>query len=243
MIGVVLVFLAFVLRHSLVDPVERITTAMVSAAQGNLQQQVPVLGRGELSLTASSFNQMTRELIATYSGLQQEQDKLSTIILSAREGMVVTDRKGQIALLNPAAERLLGKSAQQIRGEGFLSLFSNPEQLLDWIETPMDQQREPQMIDYNDRILSIYAARILGPEGEPMGSACLMRDITAEEKPEQQLRKLSETDNLTGLFNRRYLDQTLAYELKRHRRYRGPPAVLMMDMVTSIHPSSPHSSR
>ena len=45
-----------------------------------------------------------------------------------------------------------------------------------------------------------------------------------------RLATLSATDGLTGLANRRALDEALAREVARHRRYREPVAVVLLDL-------------
>ncbi len=218
------------IRRSVVEPISTVTGAMARAAEGDLNHKVPVLGRDELSHMAGSFNRMAEELTKTYSGLRNEQDKLSTIILSAREGMVVTDSEGRVVLMNPAAEMLLGKSMQQVRDEGFMNLVGDPHQVMRWLERTQDQVGEPEIVRYNERTLSVYAATIIAEDGQMVGSAALFRDITEEKRLEGELIKLSITDGLTGLFNRRHLDQTLDYEFARARRYSLPLSVFMCDV-------------
>jgi len=46
----------------------------------------------------------------------------------------------------------------------------------------------------------------------------------------EELKKLSTTDELTGMWNRRYLDEALAIELERARRYGTPLSLLMLDL-------------
>ncbi len=46
----------------------------------------------------------------------------------------------------------------------------------------------------------------------------------------ERLQQLALTDPLTGLFNRRALDQVLAHELLRHKRTQKPFAVMMIDV-------------
>ncbi|MCG7530014.1 sensor domain-containing diguanylate cyclase [Psychrobium sp. MM17-31] len=46
----------------------------------------------------------------------------------------------------------------------------------------------------------------------------------------RQLKALSQTDELTNLFNRRVLDRELSRELKRSKRYGGEFSLLMMDV-------------
>ncbi len=50
------------------------------------------------------------------------------------------------------------------------------------------------------------------------------------QKTLEEIRTLSLKDPLTGIFNRRYLDDRLPKELKRAYRYERPLSVLMMDI-------------
>ena len=224
-----LILTGLLIRRAVVRPIDTVTRAMVRAADGDLTQTVPVLGHDELSQMAFSFNHMTRQLMQTYTGLRNEQDKLATIILSAREGIVVTDSTGRVVLMNPSAETLLGKSMKRVVEEGFQSLIDDPEGLRTLLERD-PQIKEPETVHYNGRVLSIYAATIRTHQDSVVGSAALIRDITEEKRLEERLRRLSTTDGLTGLFNRRHLDESLAVELERARRYNAPLSILMFDV-------------
>ncbi len=49
-------------------------------------------------------------------------------------------------------------------------------------------------------------------------------------KKTEELRKLSITDPLTGIFNRRYLNRRLSEEITRYNRYKHPFSFMMLDM-------------
>ncbi|MBF0425449.1 MAG: diguanylate cyclase [Magnetococcales bacterium] len=216
------------IHRLVVVPVGRITRAMEEVAGGDMTHQVPVLGSEEFVRMARSFNLMSAEVEKSHKGLQNERDKLTTIILSAREGIIVTDQTGRVVLVNPAAERLLGKSAQDISEEGFVGLLDDPgymEGLLNSHDKVM-----PETVVYNSRVLQVYAATIRAVDGHPVGSAALLRDVTSEKRLEERLRQLSYTDGLTGLLNRRRLDEVLADEFDRAKRYHLELAVLLFDV-------------
>ncbi|MEH6626351.1 MAG: diguanylate cyclase [Motiliproteus sp.] len=225
LLGILAATTLFVTR-ALVNPIKSVTEAMAYAAKGNLDQSVPIYGHDEISHMANSFNTMTSELQTSYDGLEDEQDKLNTIIHSAREGIVVTNSEGQVVLTNPAAEEFLGKSAERITEEGFLNILDDSEAMLGYLDT---EGQEPVLLEYNDLILSVKVTRIWN-DGHLSGSSALLRDITEEKRFEQQLIKISTTDALTDLFNRRYLDKTLDTELQRARRYGHNLSVLMFDV-------------
>jgi len=229
MAGLFMVFIVIVtglmVKRTIVHPINRVTTAMSGVANGDLTMTVPVLGRDEISTMAKSFNRMSQELKSTHDGLEEERDKLSTLILSAHDGMVVTDRHGRIVLINPSAVEILKKSADDIFMDGFKHLFDDPQIMRraiaeeGYIEIRIDQ-----------RVLQILASTIRNHDQEIIGSAALIRDVTIEKNLQEKLTHLAISDSLTGLFNRRYLDTSLAKELDRCKRYRHEMSIVMFDV-------------
>lgn len=58
----------------------------------------------------------------------------------------------------------------------------------------------------------------------------IIRDISERKKFEEELRKLSITDELTQLYNRYFFLQTLQNEIARAKRYEHPLSLLMVDV-------------
>lgn len=59
----------------------------------------------------------------------------------------------------------------------------------------------------------------------------LVSSTTLElEEKNQQLEKLANKDGLTGLFNRRFFDETLVHRLKEHGRSKAPLTLILMDV-------------
>lgn len=67
---------------------------------------------------------------------------------------------------------------------------------------------------------------VFGPDGEVVGTAGIARDITLRKRYEQQVEFLARHDPLTGLFNRRHLEEEFDAFASRHRRF----AVLFLDL-------------
>jgi len=219
----------YVLGRSIVRPIESVTGAMMRISSGDFGSTVPFRGGGEIGRMAASFNLMTSNLKLGYDLLLREREKLTTIIEAAREAIVVTDAGNNIVLINSAATELLGKSDQQIRDEGFLKLLDDPE-LLQRLLHGLGKNGHTETISYRERKLLVSAASIDGDHGQLIGSAALIRDVTDEQRMMTELKHISITDALTEVFNRRYLDATLATEFDRVRRTGKPLSVLLLDI-------------
>lgn len=215
------------LRRWVSGPLERLTGAIRSISQGDLEQSVKVVGHDEFGEMARIFNVMSNEIRMTHAGLRREQDKLTTIILGAEEGIIVTDGDGKVVLVNPAAERLLGKSALQIMHAGFMELFDDAAEMDRWLK---QMGTEPIVKLYNTHLFQVYVSTIQDGSGAVIGTAALLRDVTEEKRLEEELRRLSTTDALTGLYNRRHMEYVLTTEHSRSGRTKAPFAVLMFDI-------------
>ncbi|HEX5804494.1 MAG TPA: diguanylate cyclase [Azospira sp.] len=218
----------FMLGRAVIRPIERATTAMEAVSGGDLDSYMKIGSSDEIGQMASSFNLMTEELRRTYASLRREQNKLTTIIQSSSEGIVVTDSEDRIVLANPAAATLLGKTVEEIVSEGFLSLFDAPEEIALWLAA--GDRSGPHMKVRNNRHLRVFVTTIRHSDGEVLGTVAQIRDMTEELQLEDELRRLSTTDGLTGLYNRRHLESTLRSELDRARRTRQPLAIVMFDI-------------
>lgn len=228
-VSAVLLIATVVLRRFIVRPIKQVSHAMSRIASGDLDHRIPVIGEDELSLLAQSFNSLAAELRQRHAGFRAEHNKLATILMGADEGIVVTDGTGQIVLVNPAAERLLDKSASRIIEEGFLQVFDDPAR----IETALRNSGFSGAGDifvYRARHLAAYASTLRRQDGGMLGHAVLIRNMTSEKRLEQRLRELSNTDALTGLANRRALDETLKQECGLALEQDRDLAVLMFDI-------------
>ncbi len=228
-IGVALILstlcVGYLLGQSVVHPIEAITGAMARISSGEFDSTVPLHGGGEIKRMAQTFNLMTASLKRGYDLLLIERGKLTTIIEAAREAIIVTNANDEIVLINKAASDILEKTDAQMRQEGFLCLLDDAalmNQLLHGVHT--------QTLAYRGRTLQVSAASIDAKNGRLMGSAALIRDVTEEHRMLDELKRISITDALTGLFNRRYIDTALATEFDRARRTHKPLSVLLLDV-------------
>jgi len=218
----------YALGRAVIHPIERATSAMRAVTGGDLAVEMMAGGSDEFGRMASSFNRMTGALRQSYTNLRREQNKLATIIQSSTEGIVVSDGAERVVLVNPAACELLDCSHGRIVEEGFLALFDSPEDLGLWLAG--GDRSGPYLKTIAGRRLQMFVSTIRDANGEVLGSVAQIRDITEESRLESELRLLSTTDGLTGLYNRRHLENMLRTELVRSRRTRQPVSVAMFDI-------------
>jgi diguanylate cyclase (GGDEF)-like protein/PAS domain S-box-containing protein len=224
-----MLFTGYVLGRSVVTPIEAVTGAMARISSGDFGSAVPVRGGGEIRRMAHSFNQMTSSLKQGYDLLLRERDKLTTIIEAAREAIVVTDANDVVVLINSAATDLLGKTTEEVRELGLLSLLGDVSLMKRLLEGKGATGHSETVI-YGKRKLLVSAASIDDGEGHLIGSAALIRDVTNEHQMMDELKRIAITDALTDVFNRRYIDATMIKEFDRCKRTGKSLSVLLLDI-------------
>lgn len=174
-----------------------------------------------------------------------------SLIENMSDGILVLDEQGRIVDINPAMKNFLDEEPATLLGGNFSAILNNwaynSEQLLDGSETHTEiklPQKPPRYLDL--RFTPLYA-----DDQKLSGRLIVIRDVTDLKEVEQDLRRANDRlltqlieigtlqsqlreqairDALTGVFNRRYLEETLARELSRAARESYPLCVIMMDL-------------
>jgi diguanylate cyclase (GGDEF)-like protein len=224
---VMVLVVSLLLRRWVIAPIENLSQVMQRVADGDMELVAPVTGPSELRRTARGFNAMLNEVRSTWQGYTTERDTLQTLIKGGREGIVATDATGAVVLVNSAAEELLDRSATVIVENGFDQLLDDPACIARCLSLPAGTSLT---LAYRGRMLAVMAAQISRADGQLMGKAAHLRDVTEERRMEEELLRLSNTDGLTGLWNRRHLEAALEQEATRAITFKRPLAVILLDV-------------
>ena len=185
----------------------------------------------EIAMIAKNIEQLAEH------SLHKKAIELKAIIESTQDGILVVDDKRQVIYVNSRFKemwRLSQDTAGQLSDRDLIK--SIIDQLVD-PDTFLAKLEEVYASDRKDLdILSCKDGRVferftrpLG-EGQVMGRLWSFRDITERRQAEEKLRKMATTDELTGLWNRRYFLQATRQEIDRAQRYDQPLSLIVFDV-------------
>jgi diguanylate cyclase (GGDEF)-like protein/PAS domain S-box-containing protein len=168
--------------------------------------------------------------------LREERDFAQLLMDKMGQGLTVVDTEGKLEYANPAYTAMLGYSQEELIGK---SPF-------DFVVDEDRHRLEEALESRNAGLTSTYEAHFRRADGsilyaqvkgvpriinqQRMGSIAVVTDITERKVQEDALIELTIRDELTGLLNRRALDRTLEEEVARHRRYKQPLSVVLLDV-------------
>ncbi|MCL1076274.1 putative bifunctional diguanylate cyclase/phosphodiesterase [Shewanella dokdonensis] len=190
------------LRLKLLAPFSRLMTelAQVDPSVRN-PARLSGKGGGEFAVLADRINEL---LLRIYRHKERSRITLESIA----EAVILTDRHARIIYLNPQAEKLLGVSRRQALkatlGELFDSANSLDAEIKQFMSSGCRQAEHCKMtlVLLQPRILDRALSNLCDADGEIVGSAIVLRDITDEERLKQQLQHKADYDTTTGLLNR-----------------------------------------
>ena len=168
---------ALLFSRGLSRPISQLRSAAGRLSRGDFNARVFLKQRGELKELAEGFNQMAETIKGLFSDLSRQKEELNGIIASIREGLVVLDRKGTVALANPAFRRMI--DGVHVEGRPWWEIFHEPGfgGLLKRVEKDGDAVEE---ISHEDSVYLCSATLI--PPGEEV--VVVWHDVTEARKLE-----------------------------------------------------------
>jgi diguanylate cyclase (GGDEF)-like protein/PAS domain S-box-containing protein len=183
-------------------------------------QEEEVLSRVKSQLEMLALR---RELEQSNRNLHNERELLKTTLLSIGDGVICTDGKGIITMINDVARNLTGWHKDSALGEEFLTVFHivnerTRELAFDPVAKVIETGQVIGLANHTtliskegiERPIADSAAPILDIEGNAVGVVLVFRDVTNETMHLNEIEFLSFHDHLTGLYNRRYLEEEMA---------------------------------
>ncbi len=168
------------------------------------------------------------------------------LIEKMNEGILLLDQKQRIIDFNPALQRLLALPKENLLGKMFKDVMGTHLQaeILSSLLADRDASAEIEVQSDSRRVVQVQVSPVYDPASHFSGWLLICIDITrqrdAEKELESRLRQIEALkedlreqairDPLTGLFNRRYLQETLPRELARAERESRPLSVAMLDL-------------
>ncbi len=170
--------LAYLLVKDTYNSILQVTHGARRLAQGDLGYRVPASRDSETKELAETLNTMADELRGNLQDLAAERNRLSAILESMADGVVMIDPEGRIVHLNQVAGDLLGVSPRSVLERRFIEIARNVDvhQLVARSRESDETQHEELQLSQGRYISAI--AIPLRANSSPAGVVLTLHDLT-----------------------------------------------------------------
>ncbi|MCB1144002.1 MAG: diguanylate cyclase [Leptospiraceae bacterium] len=247
---VILILINTVINVFFFTPISKLRKIMKEIEKGNYNINTGRIGTGEIADLSLQFSSMVEE-ISNYNSelenkvkertfnLKESEQKLNTILENIGASVYIKDLDFKYLYVNRKVCEMFGKPEEEIINKDDSSFFdeeayhiirSNDEKVINkGIEI-----REEEIIKTKDGDITMAFSVIKVPlkrdDGTIYAICGISTDITDKKIADEKIRKLAFYDSLTGLANRRLLDERLIQTMKESKRSGEYCALLFMDL-------------
>lgn len=188
MLGVVM---AVIISRSLTKPIAEINDRTTRIAQGDYSGGILVRSNDEIGQLAENVNALAVRIEETTNSTEFERRRLDSVLEHMTDGVIATDRRGSINIINTAALQMTGIDDSTVAmGQSILKVLQisdryNLRELLD--------NQEELLLDFStderQLIIRAYFSLIQRASGFISGLVIVLHDVTEQQRIELERRQ------------------------------------------------------
>ncbi|KXT91991.1 cell wall metabolism sensor histidine kinase VicK [Streptococcus oralis] len=157
---------------------------------GDYSRVLDTQGSSEITNITNNLNDLSEVIRLTQENLEQESKRLNSILSYMTDGVLATNRRGQITMINDMAKKQLGVQKEDVLNKSILELLKLEDEyeLRDLITQIPELMIDSQ--DANGEYLSLRVrfALVRRESGFISGLVAVLHDTTEQEKEERERR-------------------------------------------------------
>jgi two-component system phosphate regulon sensor histidine kinase PhoR len=169
------------ISYNITRPIEEITRVARNITQREYESRVRIKAKDEIGQLATAINFMASSLEQQMYEISENQQRLSGVLTNMTSGVIFISEQRRIMLVNPAVERLLGTSANDLIGKLHIEAGKSFG-LSQYIDRCLDRgekfRQEVHIYYPQERILEVNFAPYINFKGEAKGVVVVLHDFT-----------------------------------------------------------------
>ena len=157
---------------------------------GDYSRVLDMQGSSEITNITNNLNDLSEVIRLTQENLEQETKRLNSILSYMTDGVLATNRRGQITMINDMAKKQLGIIKEEALNKSILELLKIEEEyeLRDLITQIPELMIDSQNANGEYLSLRVRFALIRRESGFISGLVAVLHDTTEQEKEERERR-------------------------------------------------------
>lgn len=157
---------------------------------GDYSQVLDLQGSTEITNITNNLNDLSEVIRLTQENLEQESKRLNSILSYMTDGVLATNRRGQITMINDMAKKQLGVQKEDVLNKSIIELLKIEDEyeLRDLITQIPELTIDSQDVNGEYLSLRVRFALVRRESGFISGLVAVLHDTTEQEKEERERR-------------------------------------------------------
>jgi len=176
--GMAALLLSVLIAERTAAPIRRLTRVAQRLTKGDLDARLLPSTRDEVGVLTRAFNEMADTLRDTIERLDDERSHLSAVLKHMADGVLITDGRGAVQLMNPGAEQILGVKMADTLGKSLAQVARHHDIIDLWNRCYQGGEEQASLIEVDRR--EAFLQVIVTPlhSAEPHACLVILQDLT-----------------------------------------------------------------
>ena len=183
------VILGFFIALTITKPITDMRNQTVEMSKGNYTQRVKIYGNDEIGELALAFNNLSKRVQEAQANTESEKRRLDSVITHMSDGIIATDRRGRVRIVNDMALTMMGTMKEDIIGDHMLKVLKLEE---DFSLDEIQENNDSFLLDINENegiIARVNFSTIVQETGFVTGYIAVLHDVTEQQQVERERRE------------------------------------------------------
>ena len=183
------VILGFFIARTITRPITDMRNQTVEMSKGNYTQRVKIYGNDEIGELALAFNNLSKRVQEAQANTESEKRRLDSVITHMSDGIIATDRRGRIRIVNDMAIKMLGMAKEDLIGYYMLNVLKIEG---DFSLEEIQENNDSILIDMNEEegiIARVNFSTIVQDTEFVNGYIAVLHDVTEQQQVERERRE------------------------------------------------------
>ncbi|MDW4329953.1 cell wall metabolism sensor histidine kinase WalK [Staphylococcus saprophyticus] len=183
------VILGFFIARTITKPITDMRNQTVEMSKGNYTQRVKIYGNDEIGELALAFNNLSKRVQEAQANTESEKRRLDSVITHMSDGIIATDRRGRVRIVNDMALTMMGTMKEDIIGDHMLKVLKLEE---DFSLDEIQENNDSFLLDINENegiIARVNFSTIAQETGFVTGYIAVLHDVTEQQQVERERRE------------------------------------------------------
>lgn len=185
------ILLGFFIARTITKPITDMRNQAIKMSEGDYTSRVKVYSNDEIGELAEGFNILSKRVQEAQANTESEKNRLDSVITHMSDGIIATDRRGRVRVVNDMALYMLGKTEEEVYNQDLMTLVNLQEEMdLEDIKKEISERTITNLAEHSRfSSIRISFSAIVKDTGFINGYIAVLHDVTEQEKVDNERRE------------------------------------------------------